>query len=197
MNFTVFASGNGSNLQAMIDAIKKKKIKANLAVVVSDNPNAFALKRARRAGIPTLVVEPKNFPDRESFDKEVAAHLRRAKIDFIVLAGFMRILSGYFIREYPHKILNIHPALLPAFRGAHAIKDAFEYGVKITGVTVHFVDEKVDHGPIVLQQEVRVSPSDTLKTLEKKIHKAEHRLYPQAVSLFVGGKLKIRGRKVV
>ncbi|HOW35514.1 MAG TPA: phosphoribosylglycinamide formyltransferase [Candidatus Omnitrophota bacterium] len=196
MNFAVFASGNGSNLQAIINAVKKGRVRANLKLVVSDNPSAYALKRAKKANIRSIVVEPIGFPDRESFDREIIKRLEQEQIDFIVLAGFMRILSPVFIRKYPHKILNIHPAILPAFKGAHAIKDAFEYGVKVTGVTVHFIDEKVDHGPIILQELVKVSPRGTLASLEKKIHAIEHKIYPKAVDLFARGCIKIHGRTV-
>ncbi len=197
MNFAVLASGNGSNLQAIIQAVRSKKIKAKLALVVSDRADAFALERARKAKIPTAVLNPKNFPDRESFDRMLVEQLFASKIDFVVLAGFMRILSPYFIQSFPHKILNIHPALLPAFKGAHAIKDAFDYGVKTTGVTVHFVDEQVDHGAIIAQEAVSILPKDTLAKLERRIHSVEHRLYPKAVALFAAGKLAVRGRAVV
>ena len=196
MNFAVFASGNGSNLQAIINAVKKRVIKANIALVVSDNPKAYALERALRARIKSVVINPKDFFDRESFDRAVIEYLKKEKIDFIVLAGFMRILSPLFIEAYPKKILNIHPALLPAFKGAHAIKDAFDYGAKITGVTVHFVDSKVDNGPIILQEPVGIHKKDTLAALENKIHKVEHRLYPQAINLFAQKRLKISGRTV-
>lgn len=196
MNFAVFASGNGSNLQAIINAVKKGRVRANLKLVVSDNPSAYALERARKARIKSIVIEPTGFLDRESFDREVIRRLDQEQIDFIVLAGFMRILSPVFIQKYPHKILNIHPAILPAFKGAHAIKDAFEYGARVTGVTVHFIDEKVDHGPIILQEVVKISPRDTLASLEKKIHAIEHKIYPKAVDLFARGRVKIEGRTV-
>ena len=197
MNFAVFASGNGTNLQAIIDAIKKKVIRgANLSLVVSDNPKAYALKRAVRAKIKSVVIDPKEFSAREDFDREVERHLEMEKIDFIVLAGFMRILSPYFIERYHHRILNIHPTLLPAFKGAHAIRDTFQYGVKVTGVTVHLVDDKVDHGPIILQESLKINSADTLATLEKKIHRIEHKIYPKAINLFSCGRLKIAGRKV-
>lgn len=194
--FAVFASGHGSNLQAIIDAVKRKKIKAQLALVFSDKPEAYALTRARKSGIKTLVIEPKVFLDRESFDREVIKNLREERIDFVVLAGFMRILSSVFISEYRHKILNIHPSILPAFKGGHAIREAFDYGAKLTGVTVHFVDEEVDHGPIILQEAVKIDPKDTLETLEAKIHKAEHKIYPVAIDLLARGKLKMMGRVV-
>ena len=189
MNFAVLASGKGSNLQAIINAVKLRKIKADLKLVISDKAEAFALKRAQKAKIPVVFVDPKKYDDRVSFDRAVVAHLKAAKVDFVVLAGFMRILSPYFIQQYPMKILNVHPALLPGFPGAHAIGDAFDYGVKVTGVTIHFVDEKIDHGPIIMQEIVRVEKRDTLKSLEAKIHRAEHALYPKVIDLFARGKL--------
>ena len=195
MNFAVFASGFGGNLQAIINAVKRRQIRADLKLVLSDRADAYALKRAQKANVPTVFIDPKNFKDRESFDRVVVAILKREKIDFVVLAGFMRILSPYFIKTFPNKILNIHPSLLPAFKGARAIHDAFDYGVKATGVTVHFVDEAVDNGAIILQESILIKPTDTLKSLEKKIHSVEHKLYPKAIDLFARGKLRVRGRK--
>jgi len=197
MKFAVFVSGQGSNLQAIINAVQKGKIKAQLALVICDNPKAYALKRARQANITTVFINPQVFVDRKKYDGEMIKYLQREKIDFIVLAGFMRILSEEFVRKYKGKVLNIHPSLLPAFRGAHAIADAFEYGVKVTGVTVHFVDVQVDHGPVIVQEMVPVKSNDTLSALEKRIHQAEHKLYPKAIDLFARRRLKIRGRKVV
>lgn len=188
--FAVFASGNGSNLQAIIDALKKKKIRADLVVVVSDNKDAFALKRALKAGIITVVVDRKKFNSRVAMDKAIIAELKSFSVDFIVLAGYMRILSPYFVKKYRNKILNIHPALLPAFKGGHAIKDAFEAGVKKTGVTIHFVDEKVDHGPILAQKALSIKRNDTLATLEARIHKLEHSLYPKVIDAFARGRAK-------
>jgi len=196
MNFAVLASGRGGNLKAIIDAVASGKIKAQLKAVVSDKKDAYALEHARQAGIPSIYINPKDFNDRESFDRAVLESLHEFKIDFVVFAGYMRLVSSYFIRQYPHKILNIHPSLLPAFKGTHAIKDAFSYGVKVTGPTVHFVVDEVDEGPIILQETVRIDPQDTLETLEEKIHQAEHRIYPEAIELFVQGCLKIEGRKV-
>lgn len=197
MNFAVFASGNGSNLQAIIHAVGKGEMKANLSLVFSNNPKAFALERAGRAGIKTLVLNPNDYMNRQSFDREIIVHLKEEKIDFIVLAGYMLLLSPFFIKKFLHKILNVHPSLLPAFKGTHAIKDAFLYGAKVTGVTIHFVDDKVDHGPIILQEALRIKETDTLEILEQKIHSVEHRLYPKTIDLFAQGKLKVEGRKVI
>ena len=195
--YAVLASGFGSNLQALIDAQRKKKIRGALALVVSDRKGAPALERARKAGIPAVFVDPARFPDRESFDKEIIRHLREARVDHVVLAGFMRILSADFIAAFRNRIVNVHPALLPAFRGAHAIRDAVESGAKLTGVTIHFVDEQVDHGAIIAQEAVKISAKDTLKSLERKIHAVEHKLYPRVVDALLRGKLRIKGRKVI
>lgn len=196
MNIAVFCSGKGTNLQAIIDAVRKGKIKANLSLVISDNKDAYALMRARKVGIETVVVERDKFPSREDFEKEIIKHLERKKIDLICLAGFMRMLSPSFVSRYKNRILNIHPALLPSFKGTHGVRDALNYGVKITGPTVHFVDEKMDHGPIILQSAVEVRDDDTEESLAERIHKEEHKIYPLAIKLFVEGKLKIKGRRV-
>ncbi len=196
-NFAVLASGYGSNLQAIIEAEKKGKIRARLTLVISDRKDAFVLQRAKKAKIPLLFVDPAHFADRESYDCEIIKHLKTAGIDFVVLAGFMRILSPQFIQNFKNKILNVHPALLPAFKGSRAIEDAFHYGVKVTGVTIHLVDEKVDHGPIILQETVVIEQKDTLAKLKKKIHALEHRLYPKAIDLFARGKVSVVGRKVI
>lgn len=196
MKFAVFASGNGTNLQAIIDAVKAGEIKAELALVFSNSYKAYALERAKAAGLKTLVLSPKDYTSRLSFDREIVIHLKQDKIDFIVLAGYMLLLSPFFIKEYKDKILNVHPSLLPAFKGAEGIKDAFTYGAKTTGVTIHFVDEKMDHGAIIMQEALKVAEDDTLETLTERVHKLEHKLYPKAISLFSDGKLKIKGRKV-
>jgi phosphoribosylglycinamide formyltransferase-1 len=196
MNIAVFASGRGTNFSAIIRAAKKGKIKACLALLVCDNPKAPAIAKARRAGIKVALVKREDFSSKKDFEAKIIELLRENSIDLIVLAGFMRLLSPELVREYKGKILNIHPALLPSFKGTHGIKDAFDYGVKVTGVTVHFVDEETDHGPVILQEPVKMREDDTLESLEARIHKIEHRLYPEAIGLFIEGKLKIEGRKV-
>lgn len=195
-NIAVFASGRGTNFSAIIKAVKKGIIKANLSLLVCDNPDAGVINRAKRAGIKIVLVKRGDFSAKKDFEIKIIQCLEEEKIGLIVLAGFMRILGQDIINHYKNRIINIHPALLPSFKGAQAIKDAFDYGVKVTGVTVHFVDEKTDHGPIILQQAVKIEERDTLESLEAKIHKLEHKLYPQAIKLFVEGKLKIQGRKV-
>jgi len=192
VNFAVFVSGYGGNLQAVINAVKTKKIKADLKLVFSDKPQAYALKRAQKAKISTLCIKPEDFTAREDFDRAVLAHLKQHRIDFIVLAGYMRLLSGYFIRQYHGRILNVHPSLLPAFKGTRGIRDAFDYGVKVTGVTVHLVVEDVDAGPVIAQEVVAIAPRDTRQSLEAKIHKAEHKIYPKIIDLFARGKITLR-----
>jgi len=196
MNLAVFVSGNGTNLQAIIDAVSRGKIRAKIALVVSDNDGAYALTRAKKANIEAFVLSPKTFKSREDYDKEIIRELKKRDIDLVVLAGFMRLLSPTFVKAYKNKIMNLHPALLPSFRGTRGIKDALEHGVKQTGVTVHFVDEKLDNGPVIMQEAVSIDENDTLDSLEEKIHRIEHRLYPEAIRLFVEGKLKIEERKV-
>lgn len=196
MNIAVLASGRGTNFGAIIRAVKKGKIKANLYLLVCDNPKAGAIGRAKRAGIKVVKVLREDFPTKKDFEDKIIQELKENKIDLVALAGFMCILSPEFVQEYKGRILNIHPALLPSFKGAEGIKDAFDYGAKVTGVTVHFVDAKMDHGPIILQRAIPIEENDTLESLEAKIHKIEHQLYPQAIKLFVEGKLKIEGRKV-
>ncbi len=196
VNIAVFCSGNGTNLKAIIDSREKGYIKADIKLVVSDTPGCYALTRAKDAGIKTLVAERKSFKTKKDFETEILNALKKENIELIVLAGYMRMLSSDFISAYENKILNIHPALLPSFKGTQGIKDAFEYGAKITGVTVHFVTPDMDAGPIILQSGVKVTEDDTEETLAEAIHEEEHKIYPRAIQLFVEGKLKIEGRKV-
>ena len=196
MNIAVFCSGSGTNLQAIIDSQKKGYIKAEIKLVVSDTPGCYALKRAENSGVKTVVVERKNYKAKKDFEAEIINVLKKEGIGLIVLAGYMRMLSEDFIRAYENKILNIHPALLPSFKGTHGIRDAFEYGAKITGPTVHFVTKDMDAGPIILQSPVKVTEDDTEETLAGAIHEEEHKIYPRAIQLFVDGKLKIEGRRV-
>jgi len=196
INIGVLASGRGTNLQAIIEAIEDGKIAGEIKVVMSDHPKACALKRAQQYLIDTRYIDFKEFKNREDFDKEIIKILKEKKIDLVVLAGYMRILSPYFIRAYQNKIMNIHPALLPSFPGLHAQKQAIGNGVKISGCTVHFVDEGVDSGPIILQKAVEMSDDDTEESLTEKILKEEHQIYPQAIQLFSESRLIIKGRKV-
>ena len=197
MNIAILCSGNGTNLQAIIDNVNKGYIPARIAFVLSDEKKAFALERAKKAGIKTVTLDKKDYKNREDFDREIVKHLKKRNVELVVLAGFMRLLSPYFIKEYRNRIINIHPALLPSFKGPHGIKDAIDHGVKVTGVTVHFVDEDLDNGPIIFQRTVEIKEDDTEEALLERVHKKEHEVYPEAIKLLVEGKIKIEGRKVV
>jgi phosphoribosylglycinamide formyltransferase 1 len=193
----VLASGRGSNLQALLDACAAPSFPARVVVVISDRAHAQALERARAAGIEALWVSPKDFADRERFDLALVRELEARKVGLVCHAGFMRILSPAYVRAFAGRALNIHPSLLPAFPGLHAQRQALDHGVKIAGATVHFVDDTLDGGPIVLQAAVRVEPGDTEATLSARILVEEHRLYPAAVRLFAEGRLELVGRRVI
>lgn len=192
----VLISGSGTNLQALLDRVSDGTIPGEVALVLSNKEDALGLERARKAGAPIAVVRHKDFPTREAFDARLVEALRASRVDLVCLAGFMRVLTPAFIRAFEGRILNIHPALLPAFPGVHAQKQAFDYGVRWTGATVHFVDDGTDTGPIVLQAVVPVLPDDDLERLSARILAEEHRIYPEAVKLFCEGRLRIEGRKV-
>ena len=192
----VVVSGRGSNLQSIIDHIAEGKLNVEVAVVVSDHKEAFALERAAKAGIPTAVVERKGCKDKAEFEDKIDAALRDKGAEVVVLAGFMRILTGHFISRWENKIINIHPALLPSFKGVDAQGQAVDYGVKIAGCTVHFVDEGTDTGPIILQKAVPVYDDDTEETLAARILIEEHKALPEAIQLWADRKLTIKGRKV-
>jgi phosphoribosylglycinamide formyltransferase-1 len=197
VNIAVLVSGSGTNLEAIIDAVKSGYIKAKIAIVVSDNKEAYALERAKKAGIETLFLDPRAFKSKEDFDKEIIKNLEKRKVELVCLAGYMRVLTPYFVKEYKNRIVNIHPALLPSFKGVNGVKDALDYGVKITGPTVHFVTEKVDSGPIIAQSTVLVKDDDTEDSLRERIHKEEHKIYTKAIKDFVEDKLKVVGRRVI
>ena len=190
----VLCSGRGTDLQSIIDAIKSGDLNAEISVVLTDKPNVKALERAEKAGIKNICVDRKKFDNRADFEAELLKNLEG--VDLVVLAGFMRILSPNFVRRYEGRLMNIHPSLLPSFPGAHAHRDALNYGVKVSGCTVHFVDEGTDSGPIILQAAVEVREDDTEESLSARILEQEHIIYPQAIKLFVEGKLKIVGRQV-
>lgn len=193
----VLASGRGSNLQALLEACARPGFPARVVVVVSDRERAPALDRARAAGVEALFLNPKDHGDREAYDLALVQALQARDVGLVCSAGFMRILSPVYIRAFAGRALNIHPSLLPAFPGLHAQRQALDHGVKIAGATVHFQDEGVDTGPIVLQAAVPVEPDDTVETLSARILVQEHRLYPEAVRLFAEGRLEIQGRRVV
>lgn len=192
----LLASGRGSNAQAILNAIASGYIPASAAVLLSDNPQAPALEMAAARGLAAYALERKSFADRATFETALAGELERHNVDLVVLAGFMRLLSPGFIRRFPGRILNIHPSLLPAFPGLDAQGQAIRYGAKISGCTVHFVDEGMDSGPVILQQSVPVSAEDTAESLSQRILEVEHRLYPKAVRLFCLNRLRIDGRIV-
>ena len=193
----VLASGRGSNLQAILDACARPGFPAHVAVIISDREQALALERARAAGVEALWINPKDFTDREAFDRALVRELQARHVGLVCQAGYMRILSPVYIRAFAGRSLNIHPSLLPAFPGLHAPRQALEHGAKITGATVHFADEGVDTGPIVLQAAVPVEPGDTEETLSARILVEEHRLYPEAIRLFAEGRLRTVGRQVI
>lgn len=192
----VLISGNGSNLQSIIDHIEKGSLKAIIKIVISNNPDAYGITRAKKHGIPTVVLKNGDFKNKEEFDLELIRILKNNCVDLVILAGFMRIITPTLLKAFPHKIMNIHPALLPSFPGIHGQKQALDYGVKLSGCTVHFVDEGVDTGPIIIQSAVQVFNDDTEETLAARILKEEHRIYSQAIQLFAEGKIEIKGRKV-
>ncbi|HVO97114.1 MAG TPA: phosphoribosylglycinamide formyltransferase [Bryobacteraceae bacterium] len=192
----ILLSGRGSNFLAIADTVAEKRLDAEIAVVISNRADAPGLLAARERGIAAVSLPSKGL-DREAYDRQLIAELRAARVDLICLAGYMRILSGYFIREFPTRILNIHPSLLPAFPGLDAQHQALEHGVKIAGCTVHFVDEGLDSGPIVAQASVPVLASDTADTLSARILIEEHRLYWKAIALVLSGRYRIEGRRVI
>lgn len=194
MRVAVFASGSGTNLQAIIDADIQT---IEIAVVFTNNPDAYAIERAKKHNIQVEIIDHKNYKTREEYEKHIIEVLDPYKLNLIVLAGFMRIFSTVFVRAYKNKIVNIHPALLPSFPGINAGRQALEYGVKYTGVTVHFVDEGVDTGPIILQSVVEIEDEDTEDTLLEKIHEVEHRIYPKAIELISSGEIEVVGRRVI
>lgn len=189
INLAIFASGNGSNFTAIVKAIRQKKIKVKSVILVCDQPEALVIKRAKKAKVPVILIRREDFACRADFEEAIIQRLKNYKINLIVLAGFMRIFSAAFVKKYHNRIMNIHPSLLPDFKGAHAIEDAFKHKASFTGVTVHFIDEQVDNGSVILQQKVKINKSDSLSLLERRIHALEHKLYPEAIKLFVSGKL--------
>ncbi len=196
MNIGVLVSGRGSNLQAIIDNVEKGKIEANISVVISNNPNAHAIERCKKHGIHYKIIEMKDFKNKIEFEKEIISVLKEGNVDLIVLAGFMKVLSNFFISNYRNKIINIHPSLLPSFKGLHAQKQAINYGVMISGCSVHIVDESLDGGPVIIQAVVPVLPEDDEITLAKRIIKYEHRILPQTIKWFSEKRVIIENRKV-
>ena len=198
MKIAVLVSGSGTNLQTLIDQLHQDETSGiDIAVVISDRRKAYALTRAERADIPTHIVRTQDFENRVDFDAEISRLIEHYAAELIVLAGFMKIFQSPFVRKYQNRIINVHPTLLPAFPGAHPVTDTLAYGVKIAGVTVHFVDEGVDSGPIIAQTAVPVLDTDDEESLHNRIQVEEHKLYPKAIKWYAQGKLKVEGRKVI
>ena len=192
----VLASGGGTNLQAIIDRCQDGSLDATIALVLTNKPDAGALERARKADIPTLCINHREYASREDFDRAMVAALQAADIELVVLAGFMRIITPAFLDAFPQKVINIHPALLPAFPGLHVQQQAIDYGARFSGCTVHFVDTGVDTGPIIIQAIVPVLPDDTEDTLSARILEQEHQIYPRAIQLISEGRVQVSGRQV-
>ena len=192
----VLISGRGSNLQSIIDAIREGRLDAQIALVLSNRANAPGLERAREAGVEAIFINPRDYADRDAYDRAIVAALRRRQVDLVCLAGFMRLVGAPLLEAFPFRILNIHPSLLPAFPGLEAQRQALEYGVRISGATVHFVSSELDGGPIILQAAVSVLPDDTAETLAARILIDEHRIYPEAIEIVLRGAWSIEGRRV-
>ena len=198
MKIAVLVSGSGTNLQTLIEKLHQDETSGiEIAVVISDRQKAYALTRAERASIPTHVVKTRDFEHRVDFDAEISRRIEHYAAELVVLAGFMKLFQPPFVRKYKNRIINVHPTLLPAFPGAHPVADTLAYGVKITGVTVHFVDEGVDTGPIIAQSVVPVLDTDDQESLHNRIQVEEHKLYPQVIKWYAEGRLKVKGRKVI
>lgn len=196
LNIAVLASGRGSNFQAIIDAIESGMLKATIKLLIVDKPAAFAIERAKKHSIEYLYVNPKDFPTGDDFFKYIADELKKRDVELVVLAGFMRIVRKPLLDAFPNRIMNIHPAILPSFRGLHGQRQAIEYGAKISGCSVHFVDEGVDTGPIIIQAAISVSPDDNEESLSARILRLEHKILPEAIRLFSEGRISVEGRVV-
>lgn len=196
LQLAVLASGNGSNLQAILDRIASGALDARVCLVLCNKPEARALTRARAAGVAHLALSPADHPDRESFDAAMVAAIRAHGADTVALAGYMRLLTPGFLAAFPGRVVNIHPALLPSFPGLRGAADAQDYGVTLAGCTVHFVDEQMDHGSVIVQAAVPVNPGEPLDDLKARIHAMEHRIYPQALQWLAEGRLRVEGRAV-
>lgn len=192
----ILVSGSGTNLQSIIDNSEKGLLDAEIKVVISNNPDAYGLERAKKHHIPTAVIEQNNFKSREDFDRKMIEVLKSYSVELVVMAGFMRVLSPVFLQAFPMKVMNIHPAILPSFQGLHGQQKAFDYGVKFSGCSVHFADDGVDTGPIIIQAVVPVYDDDSEESLSQRILKEEHKIFSQAIQFYAEGNLEIVGRKV-
>ncbi|MCF6094484.1 phosphoribosylglycinamide formyltransferase [Microaerobacter geothermalis] len=196
MKFAVFASGSGSNFQAIADAIKSGLLPGQLKLLICDRPGAFVLERANQAGIPSLLVDPKSYETKAEYEQFILSHLRKRDIQFVVLAGYMRLIGDTLLKEFEGRMINIHPSLLPSFAGKDAIGQALQYGVKVTGVTVHFVDQGMDTGPIIAQVPIFIEENETRESLTEKIHKTEHQLLIKVIGWLIQGRIRLNGRLV-
>lgn len=196
MRIAVFASGNGSNFQAIVDAVQSGELPVEIALLVCDKPQAKVVARAEAAGVPTFTFRPKDYPSRQAYEQEIKRRLDAERIDLVVLAGYMRLITETLVKPYYGKMINIHPSLLPAFAGLDAIGQAFAHGVKVTGVSVHFVDGGMDTGPIIAQEALPIWEDDTIASLTARIQNIEHRLYPQVIRLIGEGRVILQGDKV-
>ncbi len=196
MRIAVFASGNGSNFQAIADAVASGELDVSLELLVCDRPQAAVVERARKANVEVFAFRPKEYAAREDYEREILQQLKQRQVDLIVLAGYMRLITPVLVEPFYGRMINIHPSLLPSFSGVNAIREAFQYGVKVTGVTVHFVDSGLDTGPIIAQSPVEVHEADTEETLTERIHREEHRLFPRVIRLIHEGRVSLEGRKV-
>ncbi len=192
----VLVSGNGTNLEAILKATEDNDIPGEVVLVISNVEDAYALTRARNHGVEALFVDPKSFASRSDYDRELVRLLQEKEVDLVVLAGYMLLVGPEILHAFPLRVINLHPALLPSFPGTHGAADALAYGVKVTGVTVHFVDEGLDTGPVIMQEALPVRGDDDLDSLLERIHQVEHRLYPEAIRLFCEGRLRVEGRRV-
>nr|WP_296983119.1 phosphoribosylglycinamide formyltransferase [uncultured Desulfovibrio sp.] len=196
LNIAILASGSGSNAQAIIDKAAAGVLDANVCCIICNRPGAGVIERAAKAGIACVVLDHKAYPDRESYDRAVVQHLQKYDARLVVLAGYMRLLSPVFLDAFSGRVINIHPALLPSFPGVHGGADALEYGVRISGCTVHFVEEKMDGGPVIIQAAVPVNPGEDVDDLMQRIHAMEHRIYPQAIQWLAQNRISVWGREV-
>ncbi|URN95102.1 MAG: phosphoribosylglycinamide formyltransferase [Candidatus Pristimantibacillus lignocellulolyticus] len=196
LRIAVFASGQGSNFQAIVDAMQEKKLDVSIELLVCDKPLAPVVARAQQAGVEAFVFKPKDYASREAYEEEILAMMQQKQVDLVVLAGYMRIITSVLVEPYYGRMLNVHPSMLPSFPGVNAIGQALDYGVKVTGVTVHFVDGGLDSGPIVAQEAVTIEDGDTEESLAARIHIIEQQLYPQVIGWIAQGKVSIDGRHV-
>lgn len=192
----IFCSGNGSNFQAIVNQVREGQLAISIELLVCDRPNAYVMQRAQEAGIPVLHLEPKWFSSKDAYEQAIVQALQEKQVDLLLLAGYMRLVSAVLLQAYPNRILNVHPSLLPAFPGKEAVRQAIEYGAKITGVTIHLIDEGIDTGPIVAQQSIEVFPGETIEQLTARIHQIEHHLLPKVIDWFVKNQVQILGRSI-